>query len=418
MNLLFTAGSVFVNAIVVLLICCLRLQKKVKQLKQFRTYTERDVTFSDQIIISKRELETVFDAISELICIIDKNYRIIRVNKNYAVSVGMPIRNILNKHCYQVFRNRYRICDKCPARETFKTGNVAAQKTVSCRCNDEVRYYELQTFPVFDETGEILRIIERIRDVTEEKRFFEQLVRSEKLASIGIMTSGVAHEMNNPLSGISGIAVNLLQMPEKFGFNEKAVSRISMIADLASRATTIMDDLLHLSRKHDQANIKVNINTLLVKTVNAIHLEVIPETEYQYDLENSLQPIDCDPSKIQQVIVNLATNALQAIQEEKNRCKSIGKEYKGLLQISSFRQKGKAVVITVSDNGIGIPEKNSSRIFDPFFSTRPAGQGTGLGLSISHKIVEEHGGKIFFERINGLTRFSIILPIERKYNVL
>ncbi|MDO5575795.1 MAG: ATP-binding protein, partial [Fibrobacter sp.] len=86
--------------------------------------------------------------------------------------------------------------------------------------------------------------------------------------------------------------------------------------------------------------------------------------------------------------------------------------------ISSSRQKDKTVLITITDNGIGIPEKNSSRIFDPFFSTRPAGKGTGLGLSVSHKIIEEHGGRIFFERLDGLTRFSIVLPIDRKYNAM
>ncbi|MDO5575796.1 MAG: PAS domain-containing protein, partial [Fibrobacter sp.] len=331
MNLLFAAGFVNVAAIASLLVLYSKLRKKVKRLKQIHTYAERDITYSDQIIVSKRELETVFDSISEQICIIDKNYRIVRVNKNYSSAVGMPIRGILNRYCYQIFRDRNKICDNCPARETFRTANVAVRKTMSNREGEDVRHYELQAFPVFDEQGEIIRVIERIRDITEEKRFFEQLVRSEKLASIGIMTSGVAHEINNPLSGISGIAVNMLQMPEKYGINEKAASRISMIADLASRATSIMNDLLHLSRKHDKTNIKVNINTLLVKTINAIHLEGISETEYQYNLESTLQLIDCDPSKIQQVIVNVATNSLQAIQEEKCRCDSLGKEYKGLL---------------------------------------------------------------------------------------
>ena len=118
------------------------------------------------------------------------------------------------------------------------------------------------------------------------------------------------------------------------------------------------------------------------------------------------------PVLAQQVIVHIVTNAIQAILDKKGSEKD-GDDYNGCLGISS-RLHDNQVIISISDDGIGIESKDRTKIFDPFFSTRPTGQGTGLGLSVSNKIIEEHGGKIFFECIKSLTIFTIHLPIKRK----
>jgi len=296
---------------------------------------------------------------------------------------------------------------------TFATGEVILKKRYTKKMTDEVKQYDVSTYPVKGQDESVIHVIEFIRDMTDEKRMVEQLIRSEKLASIGVMTAGIAHEMNNPLSGISGTAVNLLQMPEKYGLNEKGVSRITTILESAARATAIMRDLLHLSRKQDNTRLMIDLNSTIVKTVNAIHLRGASEIQRRYSLDDSLPPITCDPSKIEQVILTVVTNAIQSVLEKQAKCNAEGRAFNGLLLISTQRQ-GDNVLITVTDNGMGIPEKIRSKIFDPFFSTRPPGQGTGLGLSISHRIVEEHGGRLFFECIDDLTVFSILLPIERK----
>ena len=135
------------------------------------------------------------------------------------------------------------------------------------------------------------------------------------------------------------------------------------------------------------------------------------EIERQFKIDEKLPPLNCDPSKIQQVIIHIVTNAIQAILEKK-RSLPDSNSYKGLLIISTQKSEDQAL-ITVTDNGIGISDQHRSKIFDPFFSTRPTGQGTGLGLSVSNKIVEEHGGKIYFDYINDMTRFSIFLPFQK-----
>jgi signal transduction histidine kinase len=112
--------------------------------------------------------------------------------------------------------------------------------------------------------------------------------------------------------------------------------------------------------------------------------------------------------------MNLTTNAIQSIHQKAVTCNAENREFSGLLYIKTQFRKGGGVAISITDNGIGIPEANRSRIFMPFFSTQPTGKGTGLGLSICHRIIEEHGGTIFFESENGRTMFVIELPFERK----
>ncbi|MBN1578492.1 MAG: PAS domain-containing protein [Chitinispirillaceae bacterium] len=369
-----------------------------------------------QLQISKKELELVFDTIQEQICTLDRNYTIIRANKSYAECVGQAITKVPGKKCYHLYWKREGQCDDCPVERTFEKGIAVIRQKVSRTIGDAVRNFEISSFPVVDEKGRVIHVIEFTKDITDEKRMVEQLIRSEKLASIGNMTAGIAHEMNNPLSGISGNAANLLKMPQKYGLNEKGISRVTTILNSAAHATAIMGDLLHLSHRPEQTSVLVNINALIVKTANALHINGSQEIERRFNIDEKMPPVNCDPSKIQQVIVHIVTNAMQSILDKK---KSLPDDasYKGLLVVST-QQKDGHVLITVADNGIGIADEHRSKIFDPFFSTRPTGQGTGLGLSVSNKIVEEHGGKIFFECTDSTTLFSILLPFQREQEII
>ncbi|NLG16798.1 MAG: PAS domain-containing protein [Fibrobacter sp.] len=370
-------------------------------------------TSCEQIQLSKAELELIFDVAPECICVVNRDHRLLRVNKSYASFAGKSIKELLGTSCYRCFWGQEKPCEDCPVERAFNTGEAEFRKKAVLRGKNDIRYFETCAFPVCGESDEIVRVIEYNKDITDEKRVFEQLVRSEKLASIGIMTAGIAHEMNNPLSGISGTAVNLLRMPEKYGLNEKGISRVTAILESAARATNIMKDLLHLSRKQDSSNTLVDINSLLVKTVNAIHLGGAADVRRKFDLDDSVRLISCDPSKIEQVILNITTNCMQSVLEKHALCMAEGKEYTGIIEVMSVLEDDN-VLITFTDNGIGIPEENRSKIFDPFFSTRSAGQGTGLGLSICLKIIGEHGGRIYFECYEESTVFSIVLPRERK----
>lgn len=388
------------------------LRGRFRKLESIYREAKGTVSVTDQILISKKQLETIFDAIAESICIVNSSLSIVRVNKSYASNAGMKIRSILGNRCCEVFWDCAEACPDCPALQTFATGEpVIKKRFVKKNGDDDNRYFDVSTYPVFGAEGKVIHAVEFIRDVTEEKRMVEQLMHSEKLASIGVMTAGIAHEMNNPLSGISGTAANILQMPEKYGLNEKGISRVTTILESAARATTIMKDLLHLSRKPEQTRMSVDLNAILLKTIGSIHLKGASEVPRRYALDENLPSVNCDPSKIEQVIINIVTNAIQSIQEKQQLCAAQGTPFAGNLIIATQKERDN-VLITVSDNGMGIPEKIRQRVFDPFFSTRPTGKGTGLGLSISYRLIEEHGGRLFFECTDERTVFSILLPMD------
>ncbi|MGB7566414.1 MAG: ATP-binding protein [Chitinivibrionales bacterium] len=368
-------------------------------------------SLTDKIKLSKHQLETAFDAITDFICAIDRDYKIVRVNKSYAQYVNLPIRDILGKQCFEVFWKQSSPCDTCPAGRTFLQGTPVAKQQFMQRDLYNVRYFDVGTYPVPGTDGATENVIEYIRDVTEEKNIMEQLIRSEKLATIGTMTAGIAHEMINPLSGISGTVANMLQVPEKYGLNQKGVQRVSTLMDATARATMIMKDLLHLSRKEEGTSVLTEINTIIKKAVNAVQLKGLSSAEYKLLLEKTLPKVLCDPVKIEQVIINMVTNAVQSITEKKERLAFEGKEHNGMIIIST-QPVDETVHIDIIDNGMGISEDIKGKIFDPFFTTRAPGEGTGLGLSVCHRIIEEHNGRIVVESNNGLTTFTIIMPVH------
>ena len=369
----------------------------------------RDADVTEKITLSKKQLETAFDAITDLICALDADLRITRVNKSYAAFVGIPIPKLLGRHCWEVFWKRAEPCDNCPAQRTFATQRPVLKHQMKMPDPDRPKSFTIATYPVFDAGGKAQNVIEHTRDSTEEKVIFEQLIRSEKLATIGTMTAGIAHEMINPLSGISGTAANMLAMPDKYGLNDKGAARITTILESSSRASAIVKDLLHLSRKEDGASAPVDANGLVMKAVEAVRLKMSSPVEQAINLDKSISPVLCDPTKIQQVIINLVTNALQSVQEKRAALAPDNRKYSGLITIATREQDG-MVRIDVSDNGTGVSDAIRDRIFDPFFTTRPPGEGTGLGLSICQKIIDEHGGRVFFKSAKERTTFSILLP--------
>ena len=415
LTIVIAIGCILLGTIVFALVNYRAVKKKNRQLEQaLRAQAEKpDGALADKIKLSKKQLETAFDAITDYICAIDREYKIVRVNKSYAGFVKLPIREILGRQCYEVFWKLSSPCDRCPAGRTFLQGTPETNQRFSQRDLMNVRYFDVGTYPVAGADGATENVIEYIRDVTEEKNIMEQLIRSEKLATIGTMTAGIAHEMINPLSGISGTVTNMLKAPDKYGLNPKGVQRVSTLRDAAARATMIMKDLLHLSRKEEGTSVLTDINTIVRKAVNAVQLKGMSSIEYKLLLEKTMPMVLCDPVKIEQVVINITTNAVQSIVEKRERLALAGKEHNGMIIISTQPVDGMAHV-DIIDNGMGISDDVKGKIFDPFFTTRAPGEGTGLGLSVCHRIVEEHNGRIVVESNNGLTTFSIILPVHKR----
>ncbi|MDR7563037.1 MAG: ATP-binding protein [Armatimonadota bacterium] len=240
------------------------------------------------------------------------------------------------------------------------------------------------------------------RMVAERTQQLEQtqarLVQSEKLAAIGQLVAGVAHELNNPLTSVLGYA-QLLEAGELEG--EDARRALGIVLQEADRARRIVQNLLTFARQQARERGPVDVNAALEQTVALRRYELERAgVEFALDLACDLPPIEGDVYQLQQVFLNLINNAAQAFAGGRGR-----------IEIRTVHREGR-VVVEVADTGPGIPPEHLHRIFDPFFTTKDVGQGTGLGLSISYGIVRDHGGEIYAEnRPEGGARFVIELPV-------
>ena len=227
----------------------------------------------------------------------------------------------------------------------------------------------------------------------------EHLIQSEKLAAIGQLSAGVAHELNNPLTGILGFTQILLQDEE---ITAKQREDLEVIQSQSQRCRQIVQSLLQFSRKQNPHKEPLNAVQVFNSVLKFVKYDVSKAgIELISELPETLPPIWGDSSQLQQVLLNILTNAMHALE---------GRESKKLI-LRAFAKSGR-VVVEVEDNGHGVPEKHLSEIFDPFFTTKPAGRGTGLGLSISFGIMQEHQGAIQVKSEEGRgAKFILDFPV-------
>ncbi len=235
------------------------------------------------------------------------------------------------------------------------------------------------------------------RDVTDEVELRERLTHSEKMAALGALVSGTAHELNNPLAGIAAMAQALLL---DRGVSADIAQALETIRREAMRAARIVTDLLTFARLRPLQRREVNLNQLVKDTFAATPGLGAQGVVWTLGLDPTLPVFAADPDQVRQVITNLLVNATQAMSESERR--------DGLVRTWSTPDW---VGLEVLDTGPGIAPDVLSRIFEPFFTTRSHRQGTGLGLSISHGIIRAHGGEIHGEnRPEGGARFTFQLP--------
>lgn len=250
-----------------------------------------------------------------------------------------------------------------------------------------------------DEIGVLSKTLDDMN--TKLKSSYDLLLHSEKVALMGQVVAGIAHELNNPLT----IVIGNIQLMMTRELNEKNVQSLTRIKDGAERASKIVKNLLAFTRQEKPERKPTQINAVLKKALELRAYELkVSNIEVNTDLAPDLQETMADPHQLQQVFLNLIVNAEQAM---------IDAHGKGLLRLSTRAEPGK-ILIFFSDDGPGIPRENLRRIFEPFFTTKPVGKGTGLGLSISQAIIGEHGGRIDLESTTGRgTTFIIELPVQR-----
>jgi PAS domain S-box-containing protein len=253
--------------------------------------------------------------------------------------------------------------------------------------------------PLVDAEGKISGVIISVRDITVERKLEQQVVQSERLAAMGAMIGGVAHELNNPLTSILGVS-ELLQDTET---NETARKQLAMLQQQARRAADIVQNLTYFSRPPAPGKSAINLLEVVERTLN-LHAYSLRKNNITVDfLKEQTVPLALgDPHQLMQVFLNLIVNAEQAIREARDR---------GTLRIRLGRTDG-SVWVRFHDDGPGIPKESLPSIFDPFYTTKRPGRGTGLGLSICKSVMKEHNGSV--EAANapdGGAVFTVTLPM-------
>jgi signal transduction histidine kinase len=263
------------------------------------------------------------------------------------------------------------------------------------------RVLERSVRPVVDRAGHRLGRIEIYRDLTAQRVFQAKLLQTEKLAALGQMVTGIAHELSNPLTSILGYSQRLLVRKELAGGTEEA----RQIYEEAERASTILRQLLLNAREARPERKRVSLNQVVQRAMDLQRFGSVTEKiRIELDLDPTLPFITGDSGQLQQVLMNLIGNARQAIAQA-------GKA--GTIRLRTARNGDRRTILQVIDDGPGIPQTILARIFDPFFTTKPEGVGTGLGLAIVLSVVREHGGQVSVSSPpEGGVTFSVELPVE------
>ena len=294
--------------------------------------------------------------------------------------------------------------------DTITSGNVWRGEFVNRKKSGEIYHASAVIFPIYAE-GEIHYAAIQ-RDVTQEKKLYEQLIRSQKMEAIGTLAGGIAHDFNNLLTAILGYSEIMIGMTKE---GDPLFKPASIVNNAAQKGAELAKKILTITRKEKMEVKPANINEIIHNSMELLQRSIPKNIEIGLNLKKNVPNIIADPSQIHQVIMNLAVNARDAMPEGGKLIidtSVVGVENGAAGGVST--DKDGFIKLSVSDTGHGMDTETQSRIFDPFFTTKETGKGTGLGLYIVHSIINNHSGYInIYSELNKGTRFNIYLPITK-----
>ena len=357
-------------------------------------------TFQEQLLNSRNTLRALFDSSPTSIYIVDPAYKLIAINMNRADVAEQSPKELVGKLCFTALFQRQAPCPGCMVEKTLQTGintRRAERRWISEESSIEL---EVSTFPIWDQEKQIVQAFLFEEDVTERQQLQASLAQSEKLAAVGQLAAGVAHEINNPLTTILANA-QLLQrkLPTQDKDLQEMVGSIIQASDRASQAVR---DLLNFARRERYDLAPTEINETIQRTLSLVGHELGSRSiSLKFDPAPDLPAVMTSVDHLQGVWLNLLINAIDAIDPGP-----------GTIHIKTG-QIDDTIQVSVIDNGMGIPPERISRIFEPFYTTKDPGRGTGLGLSVCHQIVTRHGGQILVtSQPDEGTAITVSLPIS------
>jgi two-component system, NtrC family, sensor kinase len=370
------------------------LQQKVEQLKSSNLELEK----------KRKEIQALLDGITDLMVVLDEDLTIQRVN--HVFTEWFPGIDPIGKNCHQIFRNRVDRCEECPALRALDQDQIVKDLCIY-KVGNDYKHYEIIASPLkASPTGEPQVLLFK-RDVTLEKEFQAQFYQAEKMATVGTLAAGVAHEINNPLTAILGFAQGLKRRNSRTQRRHRrgVVRRFHRVHRDHHQGMPALPgycpnapDLQPAHRREPRPG-----RSQPVRDRHPVH----PQASFQ-GTSGPLGPdrtagepaaILGDESQLKQVIINLLTNAFDAT------------DAGGRILIRTRLENNNRVTLVIEDNGCGIPMEVQDKLFEPFFTTKPVGKGIGIGLSTCYSIVSNHGGEISVTSMVGKgSSFKVALP--------
>jgi len=437
------------------------LKARIKTGERVIQLEEEHKRINDILKNAERDWRNSFNSLEDIMIIIDRDYNIEMINDSGLVLLGKSKEEVIGEKCYQIMHGKNSPEEHCPFRESLKT-----KKPSSIEIYEDLfgKHFSVKSSPIFDENGEIIKFVDLIRDITKNKRAEDvltknkekleqalkelkntqaQIVQSEKMASIGQLAAGVAHEINNPSGFVSSNLKTLMDyqndlnqlikeyrklvtdLKDTIADNNLSPALSKQIAQIATLETEVdidfvqedIQDLIQDCREGTERIKKIvidlkdfahpgedklqfaDINSGMESTLNVVNNELKYKARLIKDF-GVLPDVKCYPQQLNQVFMNILVNAVQAIEKQ------------GEINIKTRHVDGH-VEIAISDTGSGISEENLNKIFDPFFTTKDVGKGTGLGMNIAYNIINKHNGTIDVEsKVGEGTTFMIRIPAE------
>jgi len=382
---------------------------------------DRSASRDSEISLATSFASALLEASPDTVMVIDRNYRILNCNDAELITKGKGRESVIGRHCFEAVYNALQPCSRkdriCPMDQAIETGRPARGVHEARMPDGTIRISQVTTYPLVNHAGEIIQVVDVIRDITEDvsqriearaqaiKADLNRFVQEDRLVTLGRLVASVCHEINNPITSIVTFNKLILSHIKENTLPPEGIKKFERYLEMsireALRSGTIVNNLLTFARQKSMESGPVDINELMT-TILMLLGHQMDKIELQREVRLPPSPFSAygDYAQIQQVLMNLISNAVEAMPDG------------GTLTIEGgYEEDQDRIWLAVRDTGCGIAKEDLQRIFEPFYSTKSSGKGVGLGLSMVYGITREHNGTVEVESTLGQgTCFKITLP--------
>jgi two-component system cell cycle sensor histidine kinase/response regulator CckA len=385
-----------------------------RDITSIKAAEEEQKRVRQELEASHKMLKSFLNAVPDLLIVIDRDFNVLYSNyrEKDGVSEDLPDGG---QTCYTQFKNLSAPCKDCSAMSVFDTGQIVERQMVD---SENGRICEARAFPIFDNQGRVEMVVEHIRDITEQKKmeadrqnYETRLQQIQKMEALGTLAGGIAHDFNNILVAVIGYAeLSLGSLTKK----SPLYRNLNQILQAGMRARDLVHQILTFSRQEKREPKPIQMGNLVKEALEMLRSTLPSTIEITQHLSPSVENVMADPTQIHQIIINLCTNAAQAMEEDGGQLNiHLAPVDLTARDVSAHPgvQPGSYVKLSVQDTGKGIAPDVIGKIFHPYFTTKDKGKGTGLGLAMVHGIIKSYGGFIDVKSRPGKgTVFHVCIP--------